>query len=375
MKLRELMLIRTRLLMAAGAFLLSGCASQVPIDAARRDFNHGELERADKSLANLPDDQDRVLHLMERGMIRHLRRDYTNSVADWRTAVRLERDLETHSITKAGTSMVWNDSTLSFRGYPYERVYLHVYLAKNYLAMGLWEEAAVEARNIALRMQELDGFPDDAFSHYLAGFCLELCGDDSNAAMQYRQASQLVPECGIDGATGRFRPASASTNQPAPPDPNSSELVCFLDLAGSSGRIPHFAIISANGQVLGTSRTLTSMHQMQSASNERMAARHAIKSLSRLAFKGALAIAAASRDEDLGMFTWLLLLALEEEDPRRWETLPAKLAVARVPCPADLTQFEVEFRSSSGQSLGKKKVTRPLTRKGRIRVSICRDYP
>lgn len=375
MKFRKFNYYRILRHLPALLLLCSGCIATVPINAARRDFSNGQLDRADQHLTNLPNDQDKVLHLMERGMIRHLLRDYTNSTTDWRAAVHLERELETHSITKAGASMVMNDSSLAFRGYPYERVYLHVYLAKNYLAMGLWEEAAVEARNIALRMQKLDGFPDDAFSRYLAGFCLELCGDDSNAALQYRQASKLVPECRIDGATGRFLPESPPTQHSLSNDLNSTELVCFLDLAGSSGLIPHSAVISANGQVLGTGRTLTSLHQLQSASNDRMATRHAMKTLARLAFKGALAITAASRDEDLGLFTWLLLLALEEEDLRRWETLPGKLAVARVPCPADLTQFEVEFKSYSGHTIGRKHVVKPLKRKGRILVSLCRDYP
>ncbi len=352
-----------------------GCATPVPLDRARQDFNNGRLKDADEALTTLPSDQDKVLNLMERGMIRHVRRDFTNSTADWLSAVNIGKELETHSITKAGASLVVNDSTLAFRGYPYERTYLHVYLAKNYLAMGLWNEACVEARNIAIQMGKLEGFPDDAFSHYMAGFCFELCGDDSNAAMQYRQAAKLAPECGLEPGTGRFRPANASTNHPAASSSNTAELVCFLDFDGHAGMLPYSAAIYANGQLLGTSRTLTSIYQLQAASNERMANRHAAKSVTRLLIKGALTVAAWSRDEDLGMLTAMLLLALENEDLRRWTTLPEKLAVARVPCPSDLKQFEVEFKSYSGQTSKKITVTAPLWRKDRLFISICRDNP
>ncbi|MEI8139889.1 MAG: hypothetical protein WCI03_08485 [bacterium] len=375
MKILEMAHIRACGLLLMALLLTVGCATTVPLNTARRNFSNGQLEEADKTLATLPDDQNKVLGLMERGMIRHARHDYTNSTSDWLNAVRIENELEVNSITKAGTSLVVNDSTLAFRGYPYERTYLHVYLAKNYLAMGLWGDAGVEARAIALQMGKLDGFPDDAFSHYLAGFCLELCGDDSNAAMQYRQVAKLVPESGIDETTGRFRTPTQPTNQPVRLAANISELVCFLDFDGYSGMIPYSAAIYANGQLQGTSRTLTSIYQLQSASSERMATRKAAKSLTRFAVKGALALAAWSRDENLGILTGFLLLALEDDDLRRWETLPAKLAVVRVPCPPDLKQFEVEFRGYAGQMTRRITVTAPLHKKDRIFVALCRDNP
>jgi hypothetical protein len=347
----------------------------VPLAKARQDFNHGRFKEADETLANLPGDQDKVLHLMERGMIRHVRQDYTNSTADWLAAVNLEEELETHSITKAGASLVVNDSTLAFRGYPYERTYLHVYLAKNFLAMGQWAAAGVEARRVALKMENLDGFPDDAFSHYLAGFCFELCGDDSNAAMQYRLAAKLAPESGLDAGTGRFRPIHSPTNEPVVITSNTMELVCFLDFDGQSGIMPYSAAIYADGKLLGTSATLTSISHLQFASNDRMTNRRAAKTITRLLIKSALTVAAWSQDEDLGMFTAMLLLALENEDLRRWTTLPEKLAVARVPCPSELKAFEVEFKSYSGQTSKRVTVKSPLWRKDRFYIALCRDNP
>jgi len=376
MKILELTRSRTACGLLIPLLILgAGCATTLPLDDARRNFSSGQLEAADQSLAALPNDQNKVLGLMERGMIRHVRHDYTNSTTDFLAAVRQEKELETQSISKAGASLLVNDSTLAFRGYPFERTYLHAYLAKNYLAMGKWEDAGVEARSIAFKLEKLDGFPDDAFSHYLAGFCLELCGDDSNAAMQYRQVAKLVPESGIDVTTGRFYPPNAPTNRPLLLSSNGTELVCFLDFDGQYGILPYSATLYANGKLLGTSRTLTSLYQLQSASRDRMATRQAAKSISRFLVKGALTVAAWSRDENLGMLTGLLLFALEDNDLRRWETLPAKFAVARVPCPPDLKQFDVEFRSYSGQSVRKITVTSPICRKDRIFVSLCRDQP
>ena len=320
-------------------------------------------------------------------MIRHVRHDYTNSTKDWLEALRIEKGLETHSVSKAGASMVVNDTLLNFRGYPYERTYLHVFLAKNYLAQGMWEDAGVEARSIALRQQKLDGFPDDAYSHYLAAFCLELCGDDSNAAMQYRQAAKLLPGLGLNEKTGRFGEASSpmaisnsitdakTTNAPSTQLRPSAELVCFLDLDGGYGMMPDHAEIYANGKCLGKSKTLTDIAKLNYESSQRMAVRKTAKTLSRIALKGAAAIAASSKNEDLGTLLLLWLFASEVEDTRRWETLPARLAVARVPCPDNPDQVEIVFRSYAGTPVKRLLLAKPLIKKDRFYVVICRDFP
>ena len=42
------------------------------------------------------------------------------------------------------------------------------------------------------RLENLGGFPDDAFSRYLAGFCFEMIGDGENAALSYRYAATVL---------------------------------------------------------------------------------------------------------------------------------------------------------------------------------------
>lgn len=367
------------------ALLVTSCAT-VPLDSARRNFNLGRLDAAVQDLDNLPNDADRVLNLMERGMIRHVRRDYTNSTRDWLEAVRLEKELETHSVSKAGASMIVNDSLLNFRGYPYERTYLHVFLAKNYLAQGLWEDAAVEARNIALRQSRLEGFPDDAYSHYLAGFCFELCGDDSNAAMQYRHAAKLMPCLGLDGQTGRFItpfPGASTNTTTAPSATNTiavqpftgSELICFIDLDGGGGIMPEQVEMRADGKYLGTGRILVDIAKLNDESSQRMALRKATKTISRIALKSTLAIAASSKNKDLSNLLWLWVFASETEDTRRWETLPARLAVVRAPCPDNPESVEIILHSYSGTPLKRLLVPQPIRRKDRLYVAFCRDHP
>ena len=64
--------------------------------------------------------------------------------------------------------------------------------------------------------------------------------------------------------------------------------------------------------------------------------------------------------------------ALEMPDTRRWETLPLWLQVARVPCPPDLSAFDVVYRGKGGNVVTRQTIERPLARKGDVFVSFCR---
>ena len=354
------------------AMLGAGCAT-VPLDDARRQFLSGQLDTAEQTLATIPEDVNQVLNLMERGMVRHLRGDYAGSTVDWQRAVRLESELETHSISKAGVSMLANDTTLAFRGHPYERTYLHVFLARNYLAQGMWEDAAVEARNIIRKLEQRDGFPDDAYSRFLAGFCLAMTDDTGGAALQYRTASGLMTGTVIDENSGRFTPA-VSNSKPVFVR-SECELVCLVDLDGGNDFAPDRAEIHAGGRLLGTTHTLTRTAQLDWESRQRVATKRMSKEIARIALKETLAAAVESENKDLGQLLRFVLFAMETADERRWQTLPGKLAVLRCPCPADLTRFDVVFKDASGMTLKRITVDKPITRRDRIIFSLCRDIP
>lgn len=364
---------RPSLLLIAGLALWigTGCAT-VPLDRALGNFNRGNLEAADTDLASIPDGPDAVRFLMERGMIRHLKHDYNGSIEDFARAIKLEESLETHSVTKAGASMVVNDSALAFRGLPFERTYLHVFQARNYLAKGLWDDAGVEARNIIYRQEHLNGFPDDAYSRYLAGLCLAMSGDDSGAAYQYRIADSLAPSLTIDNATGVMTTGDQTNSLPMP-QPTKWELICLVDMDGfgPSGT----AEIYANGNFLGSTHRLTDLSEIASLSREKTASRRMAKTVARIALKEGIASAVALHNEDLGDLIRLLLFAVEIPDERSWKTLPDQLAIARVPCPPDLKSFDVVFRNRYRGGPSRITISGPLVRRNHTYFAFCRNYP
>lgn len=377
-------------LLGAALLLASGCATP-PLNQARSQYASGHLQGAEENLANLPDnDKDRVLFLMERGMIRQSLFKYEESTRDWLAAVQLEEDLETHSASKAAASMMINDRALAFRGFPYEQTLLHTFLAKNYLAQGRWDDAAVEGRNIVRRQENRGTFPEDSYSRYMAGLTFELAGDFDNAQMQYRLAGESNRLVRIDPPTGRLTPAAnASTNSlvplPSPIPAGSSELVCFLNFGQTAPRVglespdgnvvqkSPYAEIFANGICLGRGYLFTSTDELSRKTWSELALRKTSKTAARIAMKVAIGNAISQVNENLGSLVRLGLLAMEMPDDRYWVTLPQWMGVARVPCPANLGSFDVVFYHPNGRVIRRMKVTRPLTRRGKTWVSFCRD--
>ena len=362
--------------------LLSGCATS-RIGAAREHFYRGRFDKALTDLGEIPSGStDRVLYLMERGMIRQAQGDYEESIDDWLAADRIAKELDFLSVSRSSASFVVNDRLLAFRGVPYERTLLHTFAAKSYLALGMWDDAAVEARNIVYWLENRGDFPDDPYSRYLAALTFELIGDSEGAAFQYRVASNIVSDVEIDAGTGAIGKPAGDGRQDGKP---ATELVCFILIARSPseygaapgnyrwGHSP-YAEIRDSGGYRGRSYTLSNTHSLTVATDKILIARQALKTATRIAMKEAAAQALSHENEALGDLLRLILFSMETPDTRHWEALPLWLQVARVPCSPDLKSFDMVFKGASGGTVEQRTITTPLTRRGNLFISFCRVF-
>jgi hypothetical protein len=363
------------------ALVTAGCATS-QLNASRQNYYLRTFEHAAENLAEIPaDDHSRALYLMERGMVQQALRDYEASVTDWNEAAELIERLDYYSVSRGSASFVVNDRMLPFRGAPFERTLMHSFAAQSYLAMGLWDDAAVEARRIVRRQQDLNGYPDDAYSHYVAGFCFEMIGDMEGAAFEYRKTDELLEALAVGEYTGVIGPATASSNAPPEID-GPCELVCFIGIGrapavdggnrdGRWGGAP-YAEISSNGRSLGRSYTLATTGTLRAKTEERTAALRAAKTAARVVVKESIADAVEEQNDLFGELLRLALLAMELPDDRRWATLPMWLQVARVPCNEGLESYTVDIKRADGTVLESRVVEQPLTRRGRVYVSLYR---
>jgi hypothetical protein len=332
---------------------------------------------------------------MERGMIRQAAGSYDASSKDFIEAFNILDKMASLSVTKDTGSMVVNDTVQDYRGAPFERTLLHAFTAKNHLAQANWENAAVEARRIinSLSPEQKADYPDDAYSRYVAGFCLEMVNDDSNAALEYRKADSVSSHVHVDDKSGRLSAKTMATDTNAPASVVSepvdtatwpSELVCFI-LAGRSTRGGDYrgsrmgggevyAEIYHEGTKLGRSYALADTVDLAFTTQQKEAVKKMIKTAARVAAKETIAYQVEQNDALLGALVRLVLInLLEQPDMRCWETLPRWLEVARVPCPPGLKEFDVAFMTSSGVETSRIHVSQPLKMRRNTYVSFCRD--
>lgn len=385
--LNHLFFHRTHLCCTALCLWLFSACSTHDLPEARNAFYQGNYAQAEKAIGTGKiDGKDAVLLLMERGAIYQAEGLYEKSSTDFIQAYEILDLLQTYSVSEGAESWIINDTVYSFEGAPFERTLLHSMTALNHLALGNWEDGGVEARRIIHSLKdEVRGeeYPDDPFSRYLAAFILEMTYDRSNARLQYQLSDELLPNIQID-EKGRFNKAAAGL-----PAENSmkTELICFF-LIGSSPSMrdirrtvndsfsPPQISIYVNGAMLGEAAILDNIYTLAVKSWNVEAPARVAKMAARIAAKEAMAVTLEHQDETLGALARIVLIGmLERPDFRRWETLPHWLGIARVPCPADLTSFDVHVQEGGQITESSIPVQRPLVRRGNIFFSFVRDLP
>ena len=152
------------LLFAVLLFLFSGCASY-KLDKAQynlRDrFTNGNYDEAANLLQKYQKDKvyrskDRVLMNLEAGTIEHFQGDYDTSIRSLTSAENEIETLYTKSISRALASLLTNDNQLAYDGEDYENVYLNAFKCLDYIKINNINDALVEARRIAFKLENLN---------------------------------------------------------------------------------------------------------------------------------------------------------------------------------------------------------------------------
>jgi len=188
---------RAQLLGAAACLaVLTGCATysdtigKTERDLARHQPRAALAEYQKRSSGST----DRVLDLMNKGMMLRMAGDFDASTIALEDAKNLIGELQAVSVREQALSFVVNDSTKSFVGEDFEQVMVHTYLALNYLEQHQLDAARVEALQVDLLLNEKaqrapdSPYVEDAFARYLTGIIYEDEGEWSDAMIAYRKA-------------------------------------------------------------------------------------------------------------------------------------------------------------------------------------------
>ena len=147
-----------------------------------------------------PAGADRVLDLMNIGMLERMVGDFDGSTGTLEEAKGAIEGLRALSLREQGLSVTVNDAAKSFIGEDFEQVMVHTYIALNYLEQGRLDPARVEALQTDLLLREKaqkapdSPYVEDAFARYLTGIIYEDEREWSDAMIAYRKAYEAYQQ-------------------------------------------------------------------------------------------------------------------------------------------------------------------------------------
>jgi len=171
--------------------------AEIENDLLNGNFD-GALAGIDKNKF-LSKDRNKLLYLMEKGKLEHLKGNYAGSNILLEEAYIMIDDKIKTNVGQAIAGKFTNPMAEPYKGEDFEKVTIHYYKALNYFMQGMPAEALVEAKRINIKLLELnDRYPEnknkyreDAFSQILQGIIYESTGDINNAFIAYRNAEEI----------------------------------------------------------------------------------------------------------------------------------------------------------------------------------------
>jgi hypothetical protein len=185
--------------------LLSACAplSSYHLQVEERIAHHRYAE-ADALVEKEKErygERNAVLYHMDRAMTLTLSGRYPESNKHLELAEQRIDELYTRSVTTAAGAMLTNDNLLPYEGEDFEKVMLYILGALNYVALGQWDDALVEARRVDHtltllndRYERKNVYKEDAFARYLSGILYESRGELNDAFIAYRKADETYED-------------------------------------------------------------------------------------------------------------------------------------------------------------------------------------
>ncbi|MEL1242950.1 hypothetical protein AAEO56_01640 [Flavobacterium sp. DGU11] len=179
--------------------------SDIENDLVNGNFD-GALANIDKNKFLLKD-RNRLLYLMEKGKLEHLKGNYEASNNLLEEAYIMIDDRIKTNVGQAIAGKFTNPMAEPYKGEDFEKVTIHYYKALNYFQLGMPDEALVEAKRINIKLLQFNEkytenknkYTEDAFSQILQGILYESTGDINNAFIAYRNAEEIYNKDG-----GRF---------------------------------------------------------------------------------------------------------------------------------------------------------------------------
>jgi tetratricopeptide (TPR) repeat protein len=186
---------------------LASCVSNYNLKAraAHNAYHEGRYEEAVALINKVrPAGRDRLLYLLDKGMILHGAGKYEESNAVLTKAEELSEAFTAKSVSRETAATLWSEEATEYGGEKYERIMIPVIRMLNYIMEDEWDEALVEVRRLITTSEKIYTDPaemDNAFALYLSAVVWETLGQINDALISLNQMTKHkldVPYYGYD---------------------------------------------------------------------------------------------------------------------------------------------------------------------------------
>ncbi len=208
-KFKYKMIIRAIVVLSL-VFLTTSCASvpkkQPQVDSLLLSNNYVQALQILEQDKNAYGTNNELLYLLDKGFLEHLNKDYSKSIETFAKAQIKFDELYTESLGKIAATWVLNDYSAPYHGEDFEHVFINIFQALNYLMIGKYEDAIVEARDVDSKLNAINAqykadqknvYKEDAFVRMLMGIFYEAGNsrqDINDAYISYVKAAEIYEE-------------------------------------------------------------------------------------------------------------------------------------------------------------------------------------
>ena len=371
--------------------LLAGCSTNPgALHLAHHQFINGDNNAALSTLANIDvvAPKDRLLFRMEKALFLHDAGDFEESTRQLLAASKYLEQNDYISLRDETSELLTNEWAGRYQGEYSEQLWIHSYLMINFLSQGLYESAAVEARQALSRIEDQpEVLENDHFTRALIALSFEAAGQLNDAYIEYRKLVEekstygkslnaiMLPQAlrlGVtDNTHNLIQQLQDTRPQLSVADLSTQDYAVFFIasglvprkysssiLIGSSSRLsfPQYDVsnaeppklhVTVNGELCDCHPIHTDLGLLVSDSLNKRGIKLATKSLIRAYTKDAVADAIGNKEKTTGELVRLLFFALEEADTRSWQSLPRHLTLLRIPLPKNDAEPVIEISASA----------------------------
>jgi len=358
---------------------LGACASSYHARAqsAHNAYFRGDYGRALELIEKVkPARRDRLLYLLDKGMILHAAGEYEESNRVLEQAEDLGEQLYAKSITRETAATLWSEEARDYPGERHELAMIPTIRMLNYIMLDEWDEALVEVRRLGNTVEKVYGTEHEfsnAFSIYLSALIWEAMGQINDALIDYKRLARQdarVPYYGNDlRATSRRLAMPVKLPQEGSiawrKSPRYREKPGELIVIAAAGRSPGFesdwvstgyftvsmptivtygsepsnAKVLVDGKEAGTTYPFYNIAQDIMVALKERAKRSLVRKMVKLSVQtglyagGAILMESDEVEHQLaGLAMSILALSMaatDKADERSWRTLPANFQIGR----------------------------------------------